>query len=58
MECPKCGQAMVPINSQHNPAASEWWCKNDNTSEKMPEDVAATLNGQERMMAQAQPRRG
>lgn len=50
MECPKGHGAMLPINSLHNPAASEYWCKVCSHTERMPEDIVDSLNKQERIM--------
>ena len=58
MECPNGHGQMQPLNSIHNPSASEYFCRVCRYSEKMPEDIVQALNGQERMLRsqQGQPR--
>lgn len=57
MDCPNDHGPMMPVNSLHNPSASEYWCKVCGHTEKMPEDVVAQMNNHERMLrAQQGPR--
>lgn len=58
MDCPNGHGLMQPLNSLHNPDASEYFCRVCRHSEKMPNDIVHTLNQQERMMRaqQAGPR--